>query len=217
MASFMLQLDSLLRGRAELRLTRLLSFIVSFGLIYGMVMGTSAGIAGERALQPLYSAVKVPLLLLVTFLLSLPSFFVLNTLMGLRSDFPEALRALTATQAALTIILASFAPFTALWYASSSQYDAAVLFNAAMFGLASISAQFLLRRFYAPLIARDRRHKWLLRAWIIVYAFAGIQMGWVLRPFVGDPRTPTEFFRDQALSNAYIEVIHKAERAAGFE
>ena len=34
------------------------------------------------------------------------------------------------------MILAAFAPFTALWYASSSDYRMAILFNALMFGLA---------------------------------------------------------------------------------
>ena len=31
----------------------------------------------------------------------------------------------------------------------------------------------------------------MLRAWLGVYAFVGIQMGWVLRPFVGQPDRPT--------------------------
>ena len=114
-------------------------------------MGTFGGVRGERALQLLYSGLKVPLLLLVTFGLSLPSFFVLNTLLGVRDDFARALRALVATQAVLTIVLASLAPFTALWYASSGAYRPAILFNAAMFAVASFAAQGLLRRWYAPL------------------------------------------------------------------
>ena len=47
------------------------------------------------------------------------------------------MRALVATQAGLTIIFASFAPFTLLWYAPSSNYRAAILFNGAMFAAAS--------------------------------------------------------------------------------
>src|SRR5688572_11763347 len=160
----------------------LLLFITAFGLFYGAVMGTFGGVRGERALQLLYSGLKVPLLLLVTFALSLPSFFVLNTVLGVRGDFADALRALAATQAALTVILASLAPFTALWYASSGHYQLAILFNAGMFGVASLGAQVLLRRWYRPLIARNPRHRVLLRAWLVVYAFVGIQMAWILRP-----------------------------------
>ena len=63
--------------------------IVAFGMFYGAVMGTYGGFIGVRMWQVLYSAVKVPFLLFATFLLSLPSFFVINTLLGLRADFPR--------------------------------------------------------------------------------------------------------------------------------
>jgi hypothetical protein len=211
MSPFLLRADDLLHGgpwatqsaRPGRVLLQLSGFVVVFGLLYGAVMGTFAGVSGQRLLQVLYSALKVPLLLLVTFALSLPSFFVLNTLAGLRDDFVHALRALVATQAGLTIILASLAPFTALWYASNADYQSAILFNALMFGIASLAAQWLLNRFYRPLIERNARHRWLLRLWLIVYAFVGMQMGWLLRPFIGDPSAPTRFFRQHMWGNAY--------------
>jgi hypothetical protein len=205
-------IDGVLRGEplpaTELpraTLPRLIAFIVLFGVFYGAVMG-SFGVTSIRLLQPLYSGVKVPLLLLVTFLLSLPSFWVLNTLLGLAADFREVLRALVTTQAALTVILASLAPFTVFWYASFTDYHNAILFNGVMFGIASFSAQWLLRRLYRPLIARNIRHRTLLRVWLIIYAFVGIQLGYVLRPFIGDPRLPVHFFRADSWGNAYVYV-----------
>ncbi len=216
----LLEADDILRARAwavsegqtARRLVRLCLLIVVFGTIYGAVMGSFGGVFGRRFLQVVYSAAKVPLLLMLTFALSLPSFFVINTLLGLRSDFTYAVRALVATQAGLTIILAAFAPFTVLWYASFANYQAAILFNAVMFGTASISAQWLLRRFYEPLIRRNRQHRLMLRGWLVIYAFVGIQMGWVLRPFIGNPNSPTQFFREEAWGNAYVQlariVIH---------
>jgi len=62
------------------------------------------------------------------------------------------------------------------------------------------------RRHYASLIRANTRHRLLLRFWLVLYVFIGIQMGWVLRPFVGDPNRPTQFFREGAWSNAYVEV-----------
>lgn len=211
MSSLFAHADDLLRGRTTdttrpTTLLHLLALITLFGVLYGAVMGTFGGVQGQRALQLLYSGVKVPLLLLVTFALSLPSFFVINTLLGVRADFAAVLRALVAAQAAVTIVLASFAPFTALWYASSGAYRPAILFNAVMFGVASVAAQGLLRRWYAPLIARNPRHRLLLRVWLVIYAFVGVQMAWVLRPFIGDPSQPTRFFRSGAWGNAYVEV-----------
>jgi hypothetical protein len=181
--------------------------IVVYGVFYGAVMGTFGGIAGPRIWQVVFSAVKVPLLLFVTFLLSLPSFFVLNTLVGLRSDFPRVLEALIRMQAGLTAILASLAPFTAFWYISGSRYEMAILFNGAMFAVASFSAQWILHREYLPLLRSNSRHRWMLRVWIVVYVFVGIQMGWVLRPFIGSPAAPVQFFRAESWSNAYEVVL----------
>jgi len=178
--------------------------IICFGVLYGCAMGTFGGIGGERFWQLVFSGVKVPLLLLVTFVLALPSFFVMNNLVGVGEDFPRVLRALVTTQAVLTIVLASLAPFTLLWYASSSNYRIAIFFNSLMFAVASITAQFWLRRHYAVLIARDIRHRTLLRLWLLLYAFVGIQMGWVLRPFIGDPGSSVQFFRADSWGNAYV-------------
>ena len=212
MTALITQADALLRptSRLEFRARTLLATIILFGLFYGAMMGLFFG-PGQlpRVLQSLYSGAKVPMLLILTFLLALPSFYVLNMLMGLAPDFPQVIRALLATQAGLTVVLASLAPFTLLFYASTTNYDAAILFNALMFGAASLSGQRLLKRFYAPLIARDRRHLKMVRVWIILYAFIGIQMGWVLRPFIGDPAQKTHFFREGAWGNAYIEVWDK--------
>jgi hypothetical protein len=131
--------DDLLRGetsqarRSRERLpvkTILALVVVVYGVFYGGVMGTYGGVAGPRVWQVVYSAVKVPFLLLATFLISLPSFFVMNTLLGLRSDFAYVLRALLTTQAGLTVILSALAPFTAFWYVSGSSYEPAILFNA---------------------------------------------------------------------------------------
>jgi hypothetical protein len=181
--------------------------IVVYGMFYGGVMGTYGGIAGARIWQVAFSAVKVPILLFATFFLSLPSFFVLNTLFGLRSDFPRVVSALVATQAGLTVILSSLAPFTAFWYVSGSGYAQAILFNGAMFAVASFSAQWMLRRSYAPLVRSNSKHRWMLVTWLVIYVFVGIQMGWVLRPFVGDPNAPVQFFREGSWSNAYEFVI----------
>jgi hypothetical protein len=41
---------------------------------------------------------------------------------------------------------------------------------------------------------------------MVLYIFVGIQMGWVLRPFIGDPMEPVQFFRDEAWDNAYVIV-----------
>ena len=193
------RVDAILRGRPS---AGSWGIVLACGLVYGGVMGMFGGRAGQVAI----SAVKVPLLLLATLLLSMPSYFVFNTLLGVRSDFAAAWKAVVTSQAGLTIILVSLAPITAFWYASSADYRSAIFFNALMFAFASAGAQMMLYRAYRPLIDRDPKHRWLLRIWIVLYAFVGIQMGWNLRPFIGKLDEPVRFFREGAWENAYVVV-----------
>jgi hypothetical protein len=214
MIAFFLRVDDILRRRpwttqsaaVGVAIFWLSAAILVFGMFYGAMMGVFGGVCGERLWQVFYSALKVPLLLVVTFFIGLPSFFVLNTLLGLRRDFVEAARALVATQAGLAVVLASLAPFTLLWYASSADYLAALRFNGLMFAAASFTGQWLLRQYYEPLIRRNRRHRWMLWAWLATYVFVAIQLAWVLRPFVGAPNSPVQFIRPESWSNAYVVV-----------
>jgi hypothetical protein len=222
-ARFFAGIDALLRGPAAPQvppeepapqpLARLLLIVLLFGAIYGSVMGAFGISVPGHAIQIAYGAVKVPMLLTVSFCLALPSFIVLNTLLGVRPDLPHVLRALLSMQAGLTVVLASLAPFTAFWYVSFSDYNVALLFNGGMFLVATLSAQRILRRSYRPLIQRNPRHRTLLRLWILLYSFVAIQMAWVLRPFLGDPTGPVTFFRREAWGNAYVELFHTALHA----
>jgi hypothetical protein len=187
-----------------------MAMVLFGGAFYGLVMGAFGGFTGDRPLQMIYSGTKVPMLIVLTGALAMPSFFVLNSLLGLRSDFREVIGALAITQTAVAVILASLAPYTALWYASTTDYQEATLFNAAMFAIASLAAQWVLRRRYVPLIARNPRHRVMVRVWLAMYAFVGIQMGWVLRPFIGQPGRPVTFFREDAWGNAYVFILETA-------
>jgi hypothetical protein len=206
--------DLLLRGGGPFQPERaaarpawwLPAMIVAFSPIYGGFMGSFQLGSPERLLMVIYSGAKVPLLLFATSLVCLPGFFVLNTLLGLRDDLGEALQAILAGQAGLSVALASLAPITRFWYFSCSSYRAALLFNAAMFTLATLAGQMIMLRYYRHLIRRNPRHRFMLAAWLCMYAFVGIQMAWMLRPFIGATNMPVAFFRQEPFSNAYVVV-----------
>jgi hypothetical protein len=50
-----------------------------------------------------------------------------------------------------------------------------------------------------------RKAKGVFRIWTIVFALVGAQMSWVLRPFIGSPALPFEWFRVRE-SNFFIAV-----------
>lgn len=209
------QVDSFLRGRAEFavvgastaRVRWLAAATAGFGAFYGLVMGSYGSLTAERWPQLLYSAAKVPLFLLVTYALCVPTFFVFNSLCGLRTDFRSALFGLTAMQACMAIVLAGLAPVTALAYVSGIPYAAAVFFNGVVFAVASVASQIVVLRYYMPLIREDKRHAAMLALWLTLYILVGIQGAWVMRPFIGNPDITPGLFRPGAWGNAYIALI----------
>ena len=196
----------------SLRLETLLPLLACIALysgLYGAAMGLYRGMGalGQWELQMLYSAIKAPILLMGSFVVSLPSFYVLSTLLGLRDDFAAAVRALVAAQAGLAITLASLAPLTILFYASSTNYQQALVFNGLMFAVASLAGQWLLRSHFRPLIGRNPRHRQLLVAWAVAYMFVAVQLAWLLRPFIGSHSAEVRFLRPEAWDNAYVVVV----------
>lgn len=177
--------------------------LVFSGALYGAVLGSWS----TRWEQMLFSAIKVPILLTFTGVVCLPSFYVGNTVLGLRDDFVRACRGLLAAQATLAIALASLSPVTAFLYASKVSYAGATLTNGVMFLGALLASQVTLARHYRPLIARNPKHKVTLVAWMLLFQFVAIQLAWTLRPFIGSPGMVTEFLRPESFTNAYVDAV----------
>jgi len=221
MRSFFVGVDDLLHGRGRFeagapvagRLRLLFCIVLLFGAFYGAVMGSFSAIAPGRWMLMVYVAAKVPMLLLVTFLICLPSFFVVNALAGLRADWPRALSAVVATQACVTLVLASLGPVVLFFYLSNITYEGALVLNGLAFATAAGTAQIVTMRTYRPLIASNPRHRFMLWVWLVLYVFVGIQMAWMLRPFVGAPVAEPAFFRAGAWGNAYVIVARLVGKA----
>lgn len=202
--------DALLRargpfavGRGPVPLALLVALLAICGFLYGAAMGAS----DARALQALYSGLKVPLLLACATLFCLPNFFVVNTFLGLREDFGAALRAVLSAQATVAVALCAMSPLILTVYASSENYRFAVFMNGVIFALATLAGQRTLMRHYAPLVQSNPRHRICRLAWVLLYVFVAIQLAWVLRPFIGDPGSASTFFREGAWSNAYVVIL----------
>jgi len=47
--------------------------------------------------------------------------------------------------------------------------------------------------------------KKVFTCWIIVFSLVGAQMGWVLRPFIGSPNMPFQWFRPR--NSSFFEAV----------
>jgi len=187
--------------------------LVAIGACGSALVGLALGASSGSAAMAVFAAIKVPLLLVVTSLLCLPSFYVLNAVLGLRDDFAAAMRGLLAAQATLGLTLGALAPLVVFCSISVPNPYLLTLLDAILFAVATWAAQQVLARHYHPLVQRNPRHRIALASWLVLYAFAGMQAAWVLRPFRGTEGFAVQFLRPEALEqNAYLVLIDHVMR-----
>ena len=179
---------------------------------YGATMAAFYGFEGDRLRMVAYGCIKVPMLFLVTLALAVPFFYVVNLLAGVGDDFPRVRRALIDYQVTVALQLVALAPITMVVNFAEARYETAQVWSTLMFGVAAWNARRSLTLTYRDLEAAQPTHRWLRHGWFALYAFVGVQMAWTLRPFVGNPDLPAQFFRD-TIGNAYVNVARILMRA----
>lgn len=161
MLSAFKQLDHVLRGDATRFAAlkhgqfdtpvRSLAFVtIVLGFAYGICMGTYAvvrtGASNDALLQMLASAVKLPLLFFLTLLITLPSLYVFNALVGSRLSMQSVVRLLIAMLGVMLAVLASFGPIIVFFSVCTESYHFMKLLNVAAAAIAGVLGMaFLLR------------------------------------------------------------------------
>jgi hypothetical protein len=254
------QLDRILRGEAtrlsalragtvEVPAGGLSAVIAALGAAYGACMGCFAlfKVGGPAFWQMVASAVKVPALFFLTLLVTLPSLYVSNALVGSRLSLATVVRLLVAALGVLVAALASLGPIVAFFSVITTNYSFMVLLNVLVFALSGLlGLGFLLQTLHRLSVARRERPepapaevveaigeekggppagatpgalepmegqvlgrhvRTVFRCWVVLFGLVGAQMGWVLRPFIGDPNRPFAWFRPRE-SNFFEAVYH---------
>ena len=155
------RLPNLSKGMIDLPLGGLTFLLILLAIIYGAFMGVTAVITRwgtpERYMgfqQLAASAAKVPLLFSLTFLVTFPSLYVFNALIGSRLSMNAMLRLLVAAMAVMLAVLASFGPIVGFFAASTTSYPFMKLLNVVIFGLAGLlGLTFLLRTLHRLTLA----------------------------------------------------------------
>jgi hypothetical protein len=148
-AGWMQQMDRLLRGEAtklsslkkgtiELPESGLTLVIFVLGLLYGGCMGTFALLnrpTGHAVLQLVSSMAKVPCLFFLTLIVTFPSLYVFNALVGSRLSLSSVWRLMIAMMAVMMAILASLGPIVAFFSLSTNNYGFMLMLNVIVFAL----------------------------------------------------------------------------------
>ncbi len=150
MRVFLREIDRLLRGNftrpEELRAGRIEiptgTLVVGgllLGAIYGVFMGLFSVLRPEPSMAQLAATtLKVPLLFLLTLVVTFPSLYVFSALSRSRLHAAETLRLLLAAVAVNLAILASFGPVTGFFTLSTESYPFMIVLNVAFFTVGGI-------------------------------------------------------------------------------
>lgn len=245
------ELDRILRGGprsdgAPAPLAPLIVADVVLAAVYGVCMGFF-GVFGRA--EPdlrfvLADAIKVPLLFVMTLVVTSPSLYVFNALVGSRLGPADLARLLAAALGVLVAVLAAFGPIVAFFSVTTTSYPFIVLLNVAVFTLAAgFAISFLMRAVEqltlpspaprveepppappeegaeprpaplpraTPVPKPDSRVRAVFIGWLVVFALVGVQMSWVLRPFIGTPDREFAWFRPRG--GSFFEGVARALR-----
>jgi len=165
MLSAFKQLDELLRGRItspdrlaqgeiQLSFRRFVPLAIGLGASYGFFMGWYAlsvywgkpAPDPQRCWQLVASMVKLPALFLLTLLVTFPSLYVFNAMVGCRLSFTATLRLLIGTVAVNVAVAASLGPILGFFTLSTTSYSFMILLNVALLSVAGfVALAFLLQ------------------------------------------------------------------------
>lgn len=173
--------------------------------------------------QALFAAIKLPLILLLTAAGNGLLNAMLAPLLGLQIAFRQSFLAILTSFALAAAILGAMSPLAAfvIWNApplqtgSSSWTDAnnsathagVLLLLVVTIAFAGIAANLRLLQLLRHL-AGQRATAWrVLLAWLAGNLFLGSQLSWIMRPFIGSPGLPVQFFRDDAFNGNFFEAV----------
>lgn len=142
------RIDQLDRGAIQFPVVGVAVLIAILGNTYGVCMGLFSLTAGGsgHGIQILASAVKVPLLFLLTLLVTFPSLYTFNALVGSRLSFVSILKLMIGAQAITLATLASLGPIVGFFSVCTNSYAFMVLLNVGVFAIAGLlGAAFLLQ------------------------------------------------------------------------
>jgi len=141
-------LSAMRRKSVEFELDGLSAVLVFLAMVYGACMGCFALLkaGGPSYWQMISSMLKVPALFFLTLVVTFPSLYVFNALIGSRLGMGTLLRLLVSALAVMVAVLASLGPIVAFFSLSTTSYEFMKILNVLTFGVSGLlGLTFLLR------------------------------------------------------------------------
>lgn len=206
-------LDDIKQGRSTAQTA--VFFVITI-LIFSGIFGIAVG-AFNGGLQILYVLIKLPLLFLATLAVTICGAFIIDLVLGTVLSFKQYLLLVLTVLAVTSLALAPLSIILYFFIATFHSHDFIVLVASVLFGIAGffgVYAFFVARKHFLPQEQGKRRLAALLIL-LILYSFVGLQMAWMLKPWVGlflEPHASPPFLRETIKGNVYVEIYRAFNR-----
>lgn len=206
-------LEEWLAARAARRVGFCVTVIIAGAGAYGAALGSWR--AGEQAV---YTAIKLPLILILTACGNALLNGMLAPLLGLKLGFRQSFLAILMSFAFLATILGAFSPI--LYFAilnlpslapntplPAGVYPSLLLLLVAMMAYAGAASNLRLRDLLRAHCHNPSLAWRVLFSWLAGNLMLGSQLAWILRPFVGSPELTPSFLRPDAMEGNFFEAV----------
>lgn len=184
-------------------------------VVYALLIELWSGVFGVTlaqfigGIQVVYILIKLPFLFIGAFLFTISSNILLSSLLGVKASMQEMITRSLSVLATTALVLASFSPII-LFYIFIPQTHDELLVSTVLFF--AISCMLGVVRFYQwlkevptaipPLIT--------VSVWAVVYGVVVLQLGWLLRPWIGvvDPVIGIVPFSRLYGGNVFVELAN---------
>ncbi len=184
--------------------------ICAFTFLYGAVMGSY-----HSFLQSIMAGLKIIFLFLCTIIICFPSFYVIQQVLGSKMNLRQMIIIVLSGFVLTSEIVLSFSPIIILFQITGGNYHFLQLLHVAVFLFGGIFGMRLMIE--ALKFACEKKDIYphigvtVFRIWIIILAFASIQLAWNLRPFLANKNEEFKLFRKYE-GNFYTAIIYSVQQ-----
>jgi hypothetical protein len=184
--------------------------ICAFTFLYGAVMGSY-----HSFLQSIMAGLKIIFLFLCTIIICFPSFYVIQQVLGSKMNLRQMIIIVLSGFVLTSEIALSFSPIIILFQITGGNYHFLQLLHVAVFLFGGIFGMRLMIE--ALKFACEKKDIYphigvtVFRIWIIILAFASIQLAWNLRPFLANKNEEFKLFRKYE-GNFYTAIIYSVQQ-----
>ena len=184
--------------------------IIFFTFLYGVIMGSFHSFT-----QAIVAGLKLNMLFMSTVIICLPSFYIIQLILGSKINFRHVTVILLSGFVISTSVMVAFSPIIIFFLITGSNYYFLQLLHIAIFIFSGFfGVRFIIE---ALKLSCEKENIYpksgvtVFRIWAVIFVFVGIQLAWNLRPFLGDKDKPFAMSRKYE-GNFYTAIIYSIKQ-----